>query len=98
MKYSQKEMVNWGITFFTWTATILLALRVVLRFFNGNSDATFVHWVYQNTQILLEPFRAVFTSSDVVMGGWTVDYVALFAMAVYGAAAYWLMGFLKTNK
>ncbi|MBI4034460.1 YggT family protein, partial [Candidatus Saccharibacteria bacterium] len=91
MKYSQKGMVNWGIQFFTMTAALLLALRVVLRFFNGNPDAQFVGWVINTTNVLLEPFRAVFTSLGVVERGWVVDFPALFAMAVYGAAAYWLM-------
>ena len=88
MQYSQKQMVSWMVMFFTLTANSLLALRVVLRFFNGNPDATFVHWCYTSTQTLLEPFRNVFTSSNVVTGGWVVDYVAIFAIAVYASAGY----------
>jgi len=98
MKYSHKQMVDWQIQFFTMTAELLLALRVVLRFFNGNPDATFVHWVYNTTSVLLEPFRNVFTSFGVVGRGWVVDYVALFAMAVYAAAAFWLMAFVGKRK
>ena len=87
-KQSMAGMVN----LFVGLAELLLALRVVLRFFNGNPDATFVHWVYTNTQVLLEPVRNVFVSARAIERGWAVDYVALFAMAVYAAAGYLLVG------
>ncbi len=89
-KQSMAAMVN----LFVGLAELLLALRVVLRFFNGNPDATFVHWVYTNTQILLEPLRNVFVSAGVTERGWVVDYVALFAMAVYLAGGYLLLGLI----
>lgn len=98
MKYSQKQMVDWHIQFFTMSTELLLMLRVVLRFFNANPDASFVHWAYTSTSVLLEPFRNLFTSTDVVQRGWVVDFVALFAMAIYGAVAYWLMTFLSKKK
>jgi len=83
-RYSAVGLVG----FFVGTAELLLTLRVALRFFNGNPDATFVHWCYTNTQVLLEPFRGIFPSYNVVTLGWVVDYVAIFAMAVYMVAAY----------
>lgn len=95
MKYSQKQMVDWHIQSFTMLAESLLALRVIMRFFNGNPDAQFVHWVINTTNVLLEPFRAVFTSLGVAERGWVLDFPALFAMAIYGAAAFWLMAFYK---
>jgi|ERR1035437_8430069 cytochrome b561 len=88
MQYSHKQMVTWMVHFFVGTAELLLALRVVLRFFNGNPSASFVHWCYVSTNTLLEPFRAVYTSTGVITRGWVVDYVALFAMAVYAVAGY----------
>lgn len=95
MQYSQKQMTSMFVMWFSLTANALLALRVVLRFFNGNPDATFVHWVYTNTQILLEPFRNVFVSSGVVDRGWVIDYVAILAMAAYAVVGYlfgaWVM-------
>src|SRR4051794_29847093 len=96
--YSQKQMVIWTVMFFTLTANLLLMLRVALRFFNGNPDATFVHWCYTSTQTLLEPFRNVFTTSDIVHRGWVVDYVAIFAMAVYAAAGYLLVAWIGRTK
>ncbi len=89
-KQSMAGMVN----LFVSLAELLLALRVVLRFFNGNPDATFVHWAYTNTQVLLEPVRNVFVSAGVIERGWVVDYVALFAMAVYAAGGYLLIGLI----
>jgi len=70
----------------------MVNLFVGLRFFNGNPDATFVHWVYTNTQVLLEPVRNVFVSAGVIDRGWAVDYVALFAMAFYAVAGYLAIG------
>lgn len=92
MQYTHKQSVAAVTHFFVGVTELLLALRVVLRFFNGNPDATFVHWVYTSTNTLLEPFRNVFTSTGVVHRGWVVDFVALFAMAVYAVAGYVVLG------
>ncbi|OVE79094.1 hypothetical protein BVY00_01130 [bacterium G20] len=77
---------------FVGLAELLLVIRVLLRFFNANPSATFVHWVYTNTQVLLEPLRNFFTSTDIVNRGWVVDYAALAAMAFYATAGYLLVG------
>lgn len=92
MQYSHRQMVAWLVNFFVGVAELLLALRVALRFFNGNPDATFVHWAYANTNVLLEPLRGVFPSAGFIERGWVVDFVALFAMAVYAAAGVMLLG------
>ena len=91
MQFTHRQSVAWMVNLFVGLTELLLLLRVVLRFFNGNPDASFVHWAYTSTSTLLEPFRAVFTSFDVVNRGWVVDYVAIFAMAVYAAAGYLLL-------
>jgi hypothetical protein len=87
-----KQSVAGMVNLFVGLAELLLLLRAVLRFFNANPDATFVHWVYSNTQVLLEPLRNFFTTTDVVSRGWVVDYVALAAMAFYAAAGYLVVG------
>lgn len=94
MQYTHKQSVVTVTNFFVGVAELLLALRVVLRFFNGNPDATFVRWCYTSTNVLLEPFRNVFTSTGVIHRGWVVDYVALFAMAVYAIAGYLALGLM----
>jgi len=80
------------VHFFVGVAELLLLLRVVLRFFNGNPDASFVHWVYTNTNVLLEPLRSIFTSATTVNRGWVVDYPALLAMALYALVGYLVLG------
>ena|SRR5258708_4147571 len=87
-----KQSVAGMVNLFVGLAELLLVFRVVLRFFNANPDATFVHWVYANTQILVEPLRNFFTTSDVVARGWVVDFVALSAMAFYAALGYLVVG------
>lgn len=94
MPFTHRQSVAWLVHSFVGVAELLLALRVVLRFFNGNPDATFVHWVYTVTAPLLEPLRGVFTSIDVVNRGWVVDYVALAAMAGWAVVGYVLVGSL----
>lgn len=90
-----KQFMEVLVSKFVMLAELLLVLRVVLRFFNGNPDATFVHWVYVNTQVLLEPVRNVFVSAGVIDRGWAVDYVALFAMAFYAAGGYLVVGLVN---
>ncbi len=90
-----KQSVAGMVNLFVGLAELLLVLRVVLRFFNGNPDATFVHWVYVNTQVLLEPLRNVFTTSDMVSRGWVVDYVALAAMAGWAVVGYLVVGLVN---
>jgi uncharacterized protein YggT (Ycf19 family) len=92
MRFTHRQGVASLVHFFVSVATLLLLLRAVLRFFNGNPDATFVHWVYTSTNTLLEPFRAIFPSAGTVHRGWVVDYPALFAMAVYALAGYLVLG------
>lgn len=93
-KVSRQSMAGM-VNLFVGLAELLLVLRVILRFFNGNPDATFVHWVYVNTQVLLEPLRNFFTSTGMVERGWVVDYVALAAMAFYVALGYLVVGLVS---
>lgn len=90
-----RQLVEILVSKLVWLAELLLVVRVVLRFFNGNPDATFVHWVYTNTQVLLEPLRNVFTSADVVSRGWVVDYVAIAAMAFWAVTGYLVVGLVN---
>jgi uncharacterized protein YggT (Ycf19 family) len=80
------------VHFFVGVAELLLLLRVILRFFNGNPNASFVHWCYTTTNTLLEPLRGIFPSVDKVHPGWVVDFPALLAMALYAVAGYLLLG------
>ncbi|MGH7157337.1 MAG: YggT family protein [Candidatus Saccharimonadales bacterium] len=85
-----KGMVARMIDVFVNLAEILLTLRVVLKFFFTNAGGGFVHWAFSTTDVLLAPFRGVFPHTTATPGNWYVDWVALFAMAVYMAAGYLL--------
>jgi uncharacterized protein YggT (Ycf19 family) len=92
MRIYHRTGVATVVHFFVGVVELLLLLRVILRFFNGNPNATFVHWVYTNTNVLLEPLRGIFTSAGTVSRGWVVDYPALLAMALWALAGYLVLG------
>jgi hypothetical protein len=77
---------------FLGLAELLLLLRVVLKFFCTTAGGGFVHWAFSTTDVLLMPFRGVFPNPTATPGNWYVDWVALFAMAVYAAFAALLVG------
>lgn len=87
-----RQMVANMVNVFVGLAELLLLLRVVLKFFFTTAGGGFVHWAYSTTDVLLSPFRAVFTDATATPGNWYVDWVALFAMAVYMAGGYLLVG------
>jgi hypothetical protein len=70
---------------FVGLTELLLTLRVILKFFFTSASGGFVHWAYATTNVLLEPFRAVYTTPTATPTNWHIDWVALFAMAVYAA-------------
>ena len=91
-----KQMVGHSVNVFVGLTELLLALRVVLKFFFTTAGGGFVHWAFSTTDVLLAPFRAVFTGANQTPGNWYVDWVALFAMAVYMGVAYAFVG-VATN-
>jgi uncharacterized protein YggT (Ycf19 family) len=74
------------INFFLAIAEIFLGVRVLLRFFAANPDNGFVQWVYNSSDVLMQPFRGVFPT-EVIGHNHVVDFSALFAMVVYGLIA-----------
>lgn len=92
MRYSGK-MLGWGHHYsvaslsnlFLTFAELMLLLRVFLKFFFTTADAGFVHWAFRTTDVLLSPFRGVYANPTATPGTWHIDWVALFAMAVYAA-------------
>lgn len=87
-----KQMVANFVDIFVGLAELLLALRIVLKFFFTSAGGSFVSWGISTTDVLLTPFRGVFPEPTVTPGNWYVDWVALFAMAVYMAAGVVLLG------
>lgn len=71
------------INFFIGLAEVILGLRVIMRLFAANPDASFVQWIYSTSNVLMEPFRGIF--SVAVIGKYHVlDFPAIFAMIIYG--------------
>lgn len=89
-----KQMAANSVNIFVGLAELLLALRVVLKFFFTSAGGSFVHWGVSTTDVLLSPFRAVFPDPTMTPGNWYIDWVALFAMALYMAAGVVLIGFV----
>lgn len=85
------------INFFLALVEIFLGLRVILRFFAANPDNGFVQWIYNSSNVLMEPFRGIFATT-VIGHNHVVDFSALFAMVVYGVVALafaWLVSWLN---
>lgn len=77
----------------------LLGLRVLFRLFDANPTSPFVHWIYDTSGTLMDPFRGVFTAHQVARG-YTLDVSALFAMLMYliiGAILAALLGMLPVG-
>ena len=68
---------------------LLLGFRVILKFFGANPHASFVEWVYKTSQPLLKPFEGMFPT-PVIEGNFVIEFSTLFALIVYGTAAYLL--------
>ncbi len=87
-----KEMVGRMVDIFVGLVELMLTLRVIIDFFFTTAGGGFVQWVMSTSDVLLTPFRAVFTGGTTAPGTWYIDWVALFGMAVYMAAGYILLG------
>lgn len=80
------RFVTGMINFFLGLVEIFLGLRFVLRFFAANPNNGFVQWIYESSNVLMQPFRGIF-STTVIGNNHAVDFSALFAMVVYGLVA-----------
>lgn len=60
----------------------LLVLRFVFRLFAANSGAPFSSWLYSTTDVIISPFRNIFTS-PVIDGKFEFDITALIAIVLY---------------
>lgn len=84
------------INFFTGLVMIFLSLRFLLKLFGANATNNFVGWVYDNTSILLAPFRGIFPS-EVLSRHYVIEFNTLFAILVYallGLLLLWIADIL----
>lgn len=66
---------------------ILLTFRFVLRLLGASSSASFVAWIYDTTQPLLQPFLFAFPSPS-ARGGFVLEFTTLFAIFAYAFIGY----------
>ena len=60
----------------------ILGLRFLLKLFGANANTGFVAWVYEMSDSLLEPFRAIFPTR-VYENKYVLEFSTLFAMLIY---------------
>jgi uncharacterized protein YggT (Ycf19 family) len=82
------------VNFFVGLAESILGLRVIFRLFNVNGANSFVHWIYQTSATLMDPFRGIFRAQAVISPGYVLDINALFAMLMYAIIGYLLAALL----
>ncbi len=66
---------------------LILALRILLRFLNASTGSTFVRWVYQTSDSLINPFRGMFPN-PVLDGGYVIEINTLVALLFYAIVGY----------
>ena len=93
-----KKKVGYMVDTFVGLTELLLVLRVVLKFFFTTAGGGFVHWAFSTTDVLLAPFRGVFPNPTHTPGTWYIDWVALFALAVYPAAGWLVKSYANRQK
>jgi uncharacterized protein YggT (Ycf19 family) len=82
IRYLAVNLVN----LFTTIVEAFLALRFLLKLFGANATAPFVHWVYNMSDALLQPFRGIFPTT-VVQNRYVLEFSTIFAMVVYAIIA-----------
>jgi len=68
---------------------LLLALRLVFKFFLANPTAPFVSWLYGATAQLIAPFSRIFP--DFKIGNFFVETTTLVALIVYVLIGYLIL-------
>lgn len=91
---SPREMARQSVEWFVMVVLVALAFRFVFRLFGaeGTGDG-FVSWLYDNTQVLLQPVRGVFPSAAVA-SKYVLEFQTLFAMVAYMVVGNVTMGVL----
>lgn len=79
------------LNLFVGLVEAVLALRFVLRLFGANDGNAFVSWVYNMSDVLLQPFRGIFPAK-VFENKYVLEFSTLFAMLMYAALALVVIG------
>lgn len=97
MRYAARySPIGWLVALvnlFLALVAALLLLRIVLRLFSANPDASFVGWIYRTSGELMAPFRGIFPS-PVLGEGYVLDLPAIFALIVYILIGYLILALM----
>jgi len=88
------KLLNQLLTLIMGIVEILLVFRFALKLLAANPAASFVAWIYETTQPLLQPFIFAFPTPS-VKGGFTLEFTTLFALFAYAFLAYILEEILE---
>ena len=89
LRYAATNLLN----FFLGAVEAILGLRFILKLFGASAGNAFVSWVYEMSDVLLEPFRGIF-SNRVFENRYVFEFSTLFAMLMYaiiGLLLLWLI-------
>lgn len=70
------------LNFFLAVVEGFLGLRFLLKLFGANANTGFVDWVYEMSDVLLEPFRGIFPAR-IFDNRYVFEFSTLFAMLMY---------------
>lgn len=97
MRYpSRYSPIGWLaalVNFFLALVAALLLLRIILRLFSANPDASFVGWVYRTSGELMAPFRGIFPAPT-LGEGYVLDLPAIFALVIYVLIGYLILALM----
>ncbi len=72
---------------------LLLAVRILLRFFGANPSTPFVSWLYDTTSGLIAPFAGIFPNPR-LEGQFVIEISAVIALVVYAVIGAIILSFL----
>ncbi len=78
------------LNLFTAIVEGFLGMRLLLKLFGANPGAGFVSWIYEMSDVLMQPFRGIFPAK-VFENQYVVEFSTLFAMLIYAIIALLLL-------
>lgn len=73
---------------------VLLALRILFRFFGASEGNVIVDWLYDTTGQLIAPFTGIFPNPT-LEGAFVIDVAAVIALIVYSVIGFVILSFIS---
>lgn len=77
-----RYIINKLIYVFFSLVEVFLGLRLILKLFGANAGNDFVNWIYETSNVLLDPFRGIFPT-QVFKSTFVLELSTIFAMIIY---------------